>query len=94
LKVRKVAGFINYDKSEFDGVSAVHDGDDDALETLWKQQYALKEFTDHSNFKSYDELKKEVGYCSQHHEVNCYCGRFYGNFRGDEQFYIIWGGLN
>jgi len=32
LKVRKVAGFINYDKSEFDGVSAVHDGEDDALE--------------------------------------------------------------
>ena len=60
LKVRKVAGFINYDKSEFDGVSAVHDGDDDALETLWKQQYALKEFTDPSNFKSYDELKKKL----------------------------------
>jgi len=60
LKVRKVAGFINYDKSEFDGVSAVHDGEDEALETLWKQQYALKEFTDPSNFKSYDELKKKL----------------------------------
>tara|TARA_Y100001937_G_scaffold125592_1_gene192741 strand:+ start:603 stop:1499 length:897 start_codon:yes stop_codon:yes gene_type:complete len=60
LKVRKVAGFINYDKSEFDGVSAVHDGEDEALESLWKTQYPLKEFTDPSNFKSYDELKTKL----------------------------------
>jgi len=57
LKVRKVAGFINYDKSEFDSVSALLDGDDSKLEELWKSQYALTEFTDAANFKSYDELK-------------------------------------
>jgi len=57
LKVRKVAGFINYDKSEFETSSAVLDGDDAKLEELWKSQYALKEFSDESNFKSYDELK-------------------------------------
>ncbi|MAG28379.1 single-stranded DNA-binding protein [Candidatus Pacearchaeota archaeon] len=57
LKVRKVAGYINYDKSEFDSPSSLFDGDDEKLEELWKSQYALSEFTDSSNFKSYDELK-------------------------------------
>tara|TARA_Y100001973_G_C5195468_1_gene333948 strand:+ start:1689 stop:2594 length:906 start_codon:yes stop_codon:yes gene_type:complete len=60
LKVRKVAGFINYDKSEFESASAVYDGDDAKLEELWKTQYALSEFTDPSNFKSYDELKTKL----------------------------------
>ncbi len=57
LKVRKVAGFINYDKSEFESTSALFDGDDAKLEELWKTQYALTEFTDAKNFKSYDELR-------------------------------------
>mgnify|MGYP003636280677 FL=1 len=60
LKVRKVAGFINYDKSEFEGSSIVLGGDDSALEDLWKKEYPLSEFTDPSNFKSYDELKKRL----------------------------------
>ena len=57
LKVRKVAGYINYDKSEFDSSSALLDGDDTKLEELWKTQYALAEFTDAKNFKPYDELR-------------------------------------
>ena len=61
LKVRKVAGFINYDKSEFESASALFDGDDEKLEALWKTQYALGEFTDPSTFKTYDELKKRLG---------------------------------
>jgi len=60
LKVRKVAGFINYDKSEFASSSALLDGDDEQLETTWNNQYALTEFTDPSNFKSYDELKEKL----------------------------------
>ena len=60
LKVRKVAGFINYDKSEFDSPAAVLDGDDAKLEELWKTQYALNEFIDPSTFKTYDELKKRL----------------------------------
>tara|TARA_Y100000593_G_scaffold93594_1_gene189071 strand:+ start:388 stop:1290 length:903 start_codon:yes stop_codon:yes gene_type:complete len=60
LKVRKVAGFINYDKSEFESGSALYDGDDQKLEELWKNQYVLSEFTDPSNFKSYDELKTKL----------------------------------
>jgi len=60
LKVRKVAGFVNYDKSEFDSALPLMDGDDEKLEALWKTQYALSEFTDPANFKSYDELKKRL----------------------------------
>ena len=60
LKLRKVDGYWNYDKSEFAGPSALLNGDDTELETLWGKQYSLKEFTDNSNFKSYDELKKRL----------------------------------
>ena len=57
LKVRKVAGYVNYDKSEFESASELFDGDDEKLEDLWKREYSLTAFTDPSNFKSYDELK-------------------------------------
>lgn len=60
LKIRKVAGFTNYDKSEFDSASALLDGDDAKLEELWKQQYGLNEFIDPANFKSYDDLKAKL----------------------------------
>ncbi len=59
LKLRKVDGYWNYDKSEFDAPSAVFD-DDDKLEELWGKQYSLTDFTEASNFKSYDELKKRL----------------------------------
>lgn len=58
LKIRKVDGYWNYDKSEFEKPSAVIDGDDKKLEELWHQQYSLAEFTSATNFKSYDELKE------------------------------------
>jgi len=59
LKVRKVAGFINYDKSEFASPSAIADSDE-SIEEIWKKQYAVSEFVDPSNFKSYDELKDRL----------------------------------
>jgi hypothetical protein len=59
LKIRKVDGYWNYDKSEFDSVSALKDSDD-ALDSIWKTQYSLTEFTAPTNFKSYDELKKRL----------------------------------
>jgi hypothetical protein len=57
VKVRKVSGFVNYDKSEFDSQSELFDGDDKALEALWKTQYPLQQFVASDQFKSYDELK-------------------------------------
>ena len=56
LKIRKVDGYWNYDKSEFDSPTAIFK-EDSAIESLWKTQYPLNEFTGESNFKSYDELK-------------------------------------
>jgi hypothetical protein len=60
LKVRKFEGYPNYDKSEFEKPSALHDGDDAKLEKLWKSEYSLKEFLEPKNFKSYDELKTKL----------------------------------
>ena len=59
LKVRKVDGFWNYDKSEFADVSPLLD-DDDAIEEIWKRQYPLAEHTAAANFKSDDELKTRL----------------------------------
>ena len=59
LKIRKVDGYWNYDKSEFDKPSPLFD-DDEKLEEVWKKQYSLAEFTAPSNFKSYDELKTRL----------------------------------
>ena len=59
LKIRKVDGYWNYDKSEFEAPSALFD-DDDKLESIWGTQYSLAEYTAPSNFKSYDELKKRL----------------------------------
>ena len=59
LKLRKVDGYWNYDKSEFETPSALANKDDE-LEEIWGKEYSLKEFTENSNFKSYDELKKRL----------------------------------
>ena len=55
LKIRKVDGFWNYDKSEFSAPSPIAD-DESKIESIWKSQYSLAEKLDASNFKSYDEL--------------------------------------
>ena len=59
LKIRKVDGYWNYDKSEFEAPSAILD-DDSAIERIWKEQYSLADFTALSNFKSYEELKTRL----------------------------------
>ena len=59
LKIRKVDGYWNYDKSEFEAVSPVAE-DDEKIKSIWKQQHPLKPFLDPSNFKTYDELKEKL----------------------------------
>ena len=59
LKAKNVAGYRNYDSSEFAGVSPLLD-DDDALEALWKKQYPLVEFTAADQFKAYDILQQRL----------------------------------
>ena len=60
LRQRKVAGYPNYDKSEFDSPSALFDGDEGRLKEVWGTQYPLSEFVDPANYKSYDELKTRL----------------------------------
>ena len=61
LKIRKVDGYWNYDKSEFDSPGALLD-DDDALEALWKKQYSLTALTATDQFKTYEELQTRLDY--------------------------------
>jgi hypothetical protein len=59
LKIRKVDGYWNYDKSEFEAVSPLAE-DDEKIKSIWKQQHALKPFLAPDNFKTYDELKEKL----------------------------------
>jgi hypothetical protein len=59
LKITKVAGYQNYDKSEFMSASALLD-DDSQLEKIWKSEFSLAEMTADKEFKSYDILKARL----------------------------------
>jgi len=61
LKIKKVAGYWNYDSSEFARPQALLD-DDDAMEAIWKKQYSLEALVAPDQFKSYDELKTRLDY--------------------------------
>ena len=60
LKIRKVDGFWNYDKSEFDSASELHEGEDEKLEGLYNNLHSLTQFLETDNFKSYDDLKTKL----------------------------------
>jgi hypothetical protein len=59
LKAKNVAGYRNYDSSEFASQGALLN-DDDAMEAIWKKQYSLAEFVAPDQFKSYEEMKKRL----------------------------------
>jgi len=61
LKAKNVAGYRNYDSSEFAKSAPLLD-DDDAMEAVWKKQFSLAELTAADQFKNYDELKKRLDY--------------------------------
>ena len=56
LKIRKVDGFSNYDKSEFITPASLFE-DDSEMERVWGEEHSLDEFVKEDNFKTYDELK-------------------------------------
>jgi hypothetical protein len=68
LKIRNVAGYRNYDKSDFKAPTAFLDGDEVQLEAVYNGMYDLNEFIipdyagahDPKYFKSYDELKNKL----------------------------------
>lgn len=59
IKIRKVEGYRNYDKSEFAKAAPLLDSDEE-LEAVWNQEHPLQPFVDPSQFKSYDELKTKL----------------------------------
>jgi hypothetical protein len=59
LKIRKVDGYWNYDKSEFAAPSQLLESDDE-LEEVWKKEHSLRAFVDPTQFKNYDELKEKL----------------------------------
>lgn len=59
LKITKVAGYQNYDKSEFESPSALKDSDEE-LEKIWKAQHSLSVLVADKEFKSYDALKARL----------------------------------
>jgi len=59
LKIRKVEGYQNYDKSEFESAAPLL-SDDDALEKIWKSQASLLELVADKEFKPYDSLKTRL----------------------------------
>jgi hypothetical protein len=61
LKIRKVEGYWNYDKSEFDKQAPLLD-DDDALEAIWKKEYSLSALIAADQFKTHEELEKRMNY--------------------------------
>ena len=68
LKIRKVEGYRNYDKSGFKAPSALFEGDDTKLEATYNSMYDLNEFItpnfpgahDPKFFKTYEELKARL----------------------------------
>ena len=61
LKIRKLDGFWNYDKSEFAPQGTLGDFSDDELEAIYAKGYPLVEYTADSNFKTYEDLEKRLG---------------------------------
>jgi hypothetical protein len=59
LKITKVAGYQNYDKSEFTSAAPLSENDEE-LEKIWKAESALSELVADKEFKSYDFLKTRL----------------------------------
>jgi hypothetical protein len=57
IKIRKVEGWVNYDKSEFGSQSALFNSDEEKLEEVYAKVHSLADFTKAENYKTYAELK-------------------------------------
>jgi hypothetical protein len=58
LKAQQVAGYQNYDKSEFTEAKELFPGDDAKKEAVWDTEYSLTAFVAEDQFKSYDDIEK------------------------------------
>lgn len=59
IRMRKVDGYANFDKSEFESPSPITDDDEKLLDIL-NSRYRLSQYIDDDKFKSYDELQARL----------------------------------
>ncbi len=59
VKIAKVAGYRNYDSSEFSAPAPISESDE-VLEDIWNQEQSLQQYVDPTKFKSYEELKARL----------------------------------
>jgi len=59
IKIRKVDGYWNYDKSEFDSAAPLFT-DENRLNDIYKSVHSLSGIIAPSEFKSYEELKEKL----------------------------------
>ena len=59
IKIRKVDGYWNYDKSEFDSPAPIFD-DENKLNDIYTSLNSLTEIISPSQFKTYEELKTKL----------------------------------
>ncbi len=60
LRAKKIAGYPNYDSSEFASPGTLEDLDDPQLESIWARQYPLQSLTSEDNFKTYEQLQERL----------------------------------
>jgi len=60
LRAKKVAGYPNYDSSEFQDSSVLEDHDDAQLEAIWNTQYGLQSIISPDQFKDFDQLQERL----------------------------------
>jgi hypothetical protein len=60
LRIRKVEGYRNYDKSAFDTTATPIAGADKDIEVIWKKEYSLKAEVAPGKFRKFEELEVKL----------------------------------
>ena len=60
LRAKKVAGYPNYDSSEFESPGTLEDLDDAQLESIWKREFPLQSIVSPDQFKTYEALQERL----------------------------------
>ena len=60
LRAKKVAGYPNYDSSEFEKPETLEDLDDAQLESIWKREFKLQDIVSPDQFKSFEQLQERL----------------------------------
>lgn len=60
VRIKKVAGYQNYDDSAFDTPKPLAGGDEDKIQEVLNQCHNIQALLDPKNFKTYDELARKL----------------------------------